>query len=64
MPGDNWERVQEIFLAAADLPEADRPAFLDTVESLLRADTSPSVKLAAAIQSEAGAVLQEAARTR
>ncbi len=25
-----WERVQEIFLAALDLPEADRPAFVAT----------------------------------
>jgi hypothetical protein len=69
MSADNWGRVQEIFLAAADLSEAERPAFLETacrddralrdeVESLLRADMWPSVGLAAAIQSEAGAVLQ------
>ena len=73
MPGDNWERVQEIFLAAADLPEAEQSAFLEAacledgglraeVESLLRADTAPSIKLAAVIQSEAGALLQEAPR--
>lgn len=72
MSGDNWERVQEIFLAAAYLSEAERPALLDTacrddrdlrheVESLLRADTSTSGSLSAAIQSEAGALLRDRA---
>jgi len=73
MPADDWDRIQEIFLAAADLPDCNRPAFLDTaciddaelraeVESLLCADASPAVRLSAVIQSEAGAVLQEIPR--
>ena len=71
MAGDNWERVQEIFLAAVNLPEDEWPAFLDRacvanpelraeVESLLQADTVPTVPWSAVIRSEAGAILQEA----
>lgn len=65
---DNWERVQEIFLAAADLPEAERAAFLAAaclddselkaeVESLLRADTTAGEALTEAIESEASLLL-------
>ena len=65
---DNWERVQEIFLAAADLPAVERAAFLaaschnDTelradVESLLHADTTSGAAFAAAIESEATLLL-------
>ena len=70
MPGSNWERVQEIFLAAADLPEAERAAWLDTacgddaalreeVESLLRADREGERVLASAIENAAESILKE-----
>ena len=70
MPVDNWDRVQEIFLAAADLPAAEQSGFLDTaclgdaglreeVESLLRADSAGEAPLVAAIEAEAGSLLDE-----
>ena len=70
MPGYNWERVQELFLAAADLAESEQPAWLDDacmgdaglreeVESLLRADRASAVSLSTAIETAAGALLEE-----
>ena len=70
MPADNWDRVQEIFLAAADLPSPEQSRFLDTaclgdaglraeVESLLRADSAGEASLVAAIEAEAGSLLDE-----
>ena len=70
MPGYNWDRVQELFLAAADLAESEQPAWLDSacmgdtalreeVESLLRADRSSGASLATAVESAAGSLLEE-----
>ena len=70
MPGANWERVQEIFLQAVDLPSSERDAFLDRicngdaglraeVDSLLRADAAGVNDIAAAIESEASAFLDD-----
>ncbi len=70
MPGGNWEQIEEVFLAAADLPSADRVRYLDTackgnaalraeVESLLRADSSGSSAITTAIASEVNALLDE-----
>jgi eukaryotic-like serine/threonine-protein kinase len=70
VPGSNWERVQDIFLTAADLPEAEQAAFLDTacdgdaglreeVESLLRADREGEGVLASAIETAAESILEE-----
>ncbi len=66
-PAENWDRVQEIFLAAADLPAAQVAAYLHAacegdgdlrreVESLLRADGVMEASLAGAIEAEAGAL--------
>ena len=60
MSGNNWDQIQEIFFAAADLPASEREAFLarackgDTglrseVDSLLRADSGGGSAIAAAI---------------
>ena len=73
MADDNWERVQEIFLAAVGLPEGERSGFLVAaclddhdlraeVESLLDADTAPSLKLAEIIQAEACEVVGDSPR--
>ncbi len=70
MPGSNWERVQEVFLAAADMPEAEQKAWLETacagdaalreeVESLLRADREGEGVLATAIETAAESILEE-----
>jgi serine/threonine protein kinase len=68
--GNNWERVQEIFFNIVDLPVTEREAFLERacggdaglrseVESLLRADAASGSAIAAAIGSEAGALLDD-----
>ena len=70
MPDDSWERVEEIFLAAADTPLPQRDAFLERacsgdadlrreVESLLEADTEGVTALEQAFQNEAGAILDD-----
>ena len=70
MPQENWDRIQEIFLHAADLPPAERAAFLDRtcnddaevrreVESLLRADATGEFAVQTAIKSEAASMLDE-----
>jgi serine/threonine protein kinase len=61
---DNWEKVQEIFFAAADLPAAEQCRFLDTacrdnpdlrqdVDSLLVADRSHSNDIDRALETAA-----------
>jgi tetratricopeptide (TPR) repeat protein len=68
VPGSNWDQIQEIFFEAADLPVAERAAFLgqackgdaelrSEVESLLRADAVSGAAIAAAIESEATSLL-------
>ena len=70
MPNEKWERIQEIFLQAADVPPSERAALLDRmcgpdteirveVESLLRADTTGESGVCAAIQSEVASMLDE-----
>ncbi|MGB9432770.1 MAG: hypothetical protein WBQ89_11050 [Candidatus Acidiferrum sp.] len=70
MPDEEWDRIQEIFLGAADLHPVERAAFLDRmcssdpearmeVESLLRADTAGDAAVCAAIQSEVASMLGE-----
>jgi len=72
IPHDQWDRVQHVFLAVADLPLPERTARLEElcrgdaallaeVESLLRAESSGGTALApalkAAIQTEAESLL-------
>ena len=68
--GDNWERVQEIFLEAADLCPSERVPFLDVacggdaglrldVEALLREDAEGVAALDATIQNAAASLLEE-----
>ncbi len=70
MFSNNWNRIQEIFFAAADLPISDRDEFLtricngdaglrSEVESLLRADAADGSAIAAAIGSEVSALLDD-----
>ncbi|MGA3327210.1 MAG: serine/threonine-protein kinase, partial [Terriglobia bacterium] len=70
MSGNNWERIQEIFFEAADLTTPERDAFLahacdgdaglrSEVESLLRADAAGGSAIAAAIESEVSALLDD-----
>src|SRR5215467_2210532 len=69
MPNEKRERIEEIFLQAADVPPSERTALLDRmcggdaeirmeVESLLRADTTGSA-VCAAIESEVASILNE-----
>ena len=64
MPLENWERVQELFFAAADLPHDEQARFLAEhcgsdpvlrrdVESLLAADPKMGERVFAAIETEA-----------
>src|SRR3984957_586938 len=64
MPLENWERVQELFFAAADLPHDEQarflaehcgsdPVLLLEVKSLLAADPKMGAKVFAAIETEA-----------
>jgi tetratricopeptide (TPR) repeat protein len=68
MPTDNWEQVQELFLAAADLPPEEQQRFLDStcgvhsmlreeVESLLVADQAGGEGIAAALKDAAQSLL-------
>ena len=70
MSSNNWDRIQEIFFEAADLPISERDAFLarvcnwdaglrSEVESLLRADAADGSAIAAAIESEVSALLDD-----
>ena len=64
MAPNRWELIQELFLAAAELPPAERRQFLDQkcngdrdlseeVESLLHTDSHAEQELAATLQAEA-----------
>ena len=68
MPTDNWEKIQELFLAAADLPPAEQRSFLDRacaddpqlrreVESLLASDADGGESIAAAVTGAAQELL-------
>jgi hypothetical protein len=70
MPAENWDRVQEIFLGAADLAESDQAGFLDSacggdrellreVESLLQADRAGRTIISNAIKAEVISILME-----
>jgi tetratricopeptide (TPR) repeat protein len=69
MPIENWERIQDLFFAAADLPREEQARFLDEkcgtdstlrreVDSLLTADPKMGEKVFAAIESEAQSLVQ------
>jgi len=68
LPREDWNRIQELFLEAANLPSSERAAFLDgtcdgnselrmEVESLLRADSTGGSEVRAAIESEVTSML-------
>lgn len=69
MQVNDWERVQEIFLEAADLSPSEQTEFLDRacgntalrtdVESLLREDADAEAALDTVIQTEAASILSE-----
>jgi len=70
LPHEKWDRIQEIFLQAADLQPAERAAFLDRicsgdpearmeVESLLRADATGESAVCAAIEFEVASLLDD-----
>jgi serine/threonine protein kinase/tetratricopeptide (TPR) repeat protein len=70
LPQENWDRIQELFLEAAELPPSQRHAFLDAacngdngvrqeVESLLQAEASGESAVETAIESEVAAMLEE-----
>lgn len=70
VPGENWDRIQEIFLEIADLPVSEREAILDRVchgdaalrrevESLLRADDTGGSGITEALESEATSLLDD-----
>jgi hypothetical protein len=61
MPNVDWERIQELFLAAADLPTVERESYVAAacgrdralrleVESLLAADHTRDLSLSAAVE--------------
>src|SRR5580698_7476907 len=64
MPSQQWERIESIFLNAADLPRAEQQAFLDQacgddralrqeVQSLLDSDRKSGEKITRAVETEA-----------
>ena len=68
MPIQKWEQIQEVFLAAVELPPMERGAYLDSaclgdgrlrseVESLLRADTNDPTIITSAIEYEVNSLL-------
>ena len=70
MLGDNWDRIQEIFFTAADLPVSKRASYLDRacngdahlrheVESLLKSDDRNDSAIAAIVGSEVNALLDD-----
>jgi serine/threonine protein kinase/tetratricopeptide (TPR) repeat protein len=70
MPADNWDRVEALFLRAADLAPDEQALFLDTmcasdtelraeVESLLESDRKGGLEIAQAVRSEAAALLDD-----
>lgn len=70
MPGTNWDLIEKLFLEAADLPSAEREAFLERscngdaslrseVESLLKAESAGTSSITAAIESEVTLLLDD-----
>jgi serine/threonine protein kinase len=68
MPIENWDRIQDLFLAAADLAAPEQVRFLDThcganlalrreVESLLAADQKTGEEVTTAVETEAQSLL-------
>src|SRR5437870_1699149 len=68
-PQHHWQRIEEIFSSAADLPEGKRAAFLDAaclgepdlrheVDSLLAADRKGGEGIVSAVETEAQALLE------
>jgi serine/threonine protein kinase len=68
MKQENWERIQELFLSAADLPAEEQQRLLDAVcagdaalrrevESLLASDRKRCEAVARAVEGEAAALL-------
>ncbi len=71
---DNWEKVREIFLAAADLPAGEQRRFLDSacrdnpdlreeVDSLLAADRMHARDIDLAVKAAAQEVLDAPIRS-
>ncbi len=67
MSFDNWDRVQQLFLAAADLDADDQARFLcaiddpgirEEVEALLRADSGSADTISSVIETEASLLLE------
>ncbi len=69
MPDENWRRVQELFLAALDIPPEQRDAFLDRecqsnpelrveAESLLAADATSGDRIAILVEDSAAALFE------
>jgi serine/threonine protein kinase len=67
MPANHWERIENIFLEAADLPPEEQAAFLDQVcredaalrrevQSLLDSDRKSGEKITRAVEDEAQAL--------
>lgn len=74
LPSEQWRRVEEIFLAASELPPGEREAFLVSecggdeallaeVRSLLRYDNSDPGRIEEALQTTAAAVAGAGTRT-
>jgi serine/threonine protein kinase len=70
LPHEEWDRIQEIFMQAADMRPSERADFLDRIcaddsevrmeiESLLRADATGESAVCAAIESEVASMLNE-----
>jgi serine/threonine protein kinase len=70
MPDESWRRVEELFLAALDIPREQRAAFLDRecgadaalrqeTESLLAADTADGRNIAMVVADSAAALLDQ-----
>ena len=68
MKPNNWDRIEEVFLAAADLSPEEQGRFLDwacngdaamraEVESLLASDRKHGQGIASAVEGEAAALL-------
>lgn len=67
-PEENWDRVQELFLAAVELPPVDRSAYLNAacaenavlrreIESLLATEASAGASLHSGVAETAGSLL-------
>src|SRR4051794_4660342 len=73
MPYEDWDRVQALFLSAADLPLREQARFLDAacdspelqkeVESLLASDRGGGEAIASAVEGEAALLFEGAPLT-